>query len=613
MTRNTNFSRTASNYGQDAGIMPSRPPMKHIQPRLSVSLLALAVIGGAGCNQNSGMKYDGGISTEEATITITPTVASFANTAIGKDSEVKKFTVTNIGYLASGAVSPVVDGISASEFVVVGSTCGQPLPYNGACDVSVLFRPVTSGSKSARLNVNASPGGSALVTMSATSQSSAAATINPMIGSFPAVPINAANSSAAPMFQMIAFTVTNTGGTATYLSSSIDGQDAGDFKNSDGCSGQSLQPNATCGITVFFSPTTAGLKSADLNVTGDAVKLSVPLSGNASNPAMLMLSPTTQDFGTVQFGTTNTQQFVITNMGGQMSGKVNAAIVGSSGAGFSISNSTCTDAMLNPGDTCTVLVTFTPIASNGVGMKTGLLTVAAPMSGNLTATLTGNAVTNNMLGMLALTSPGGTDPFGQVSVGATSTALFQVQNNGTLAAGKVMATLAGSGNDFSIAANGCPDTLDIGAACFVTVTFQPTTIGRKTATLQVLANPGGFGTLAINGNALAGPALQISPTFSSFGTHRVGTNTGATPTTFTVRNVGTDVSGQVMVQLEGADAGNFQLVATDCQNITLQRSGPSCTVRIRFVPTRTGSITATLAAAATPGNTVRTTLIGVGN
>ena len=56
---------------------------------------------------------------------------------------------------------------------------------------------------------------------------------------------------------------------------------------------------------------------------------------------------------------------------------------------------------------------------------------------------------------------------------------------------------------------------------------------------------------------------------------------------------------------------NFQLVATDCQNMNLQRN-LSCTVRIRFAPIVVGNLTAFIAASATPGGVVRATLNGVG-
>jgi hypothetical protein len=587
--------------------------MKHIYARGFVTPIALALIASA-CNQTATTKLDSGVIFEEATLTVSPTAFSYPNTAIGADSAVQKFTLTNLGVEPTGPISHVIDGPSAGEFFITGSTCAQPLGYMASCDVSVVFRPLTQGSKSARLTASATPGKTFSVSLSASSMSPAAATINPMIGTFQPVPIVPPTSSMAPMPQMIGFMVTNTGGSAAVLEATLDGADAGEFQMADGCSGPLLQPTTSCGITVFFSPSSAGMKSATLTVTGDHIKLTVPLSGAATNPPMLALSSTMQDFGSVQFGMSNIQQFSVTNNGGQPSGKLSVNVVGASSAGFSIVNTTCVD-VLNPQDSCTILVSFAPVAANGVGQKTGLLNVSAPMGGNLTATLTGSAVALVTQGMLALTSIGGTNPFGQVSVGNMATAVYSVQNNGTMATGKIMASLAGSGNEFAVTNNGCPDMLGINETCLLTVTFTPQIAGSRTAVLQVFASPGGYATQQISAIAVPGPLLSITPNFNSFGTRNVNNNNNltATPTVFTVRNIGSDVSGPVNVQLEGADMANFQLVATDCQNQMLQPRGASCTVRIRFVPTVVNpNMMAFLSAGAMPGNTVRSTLNGAG-
>src|SRR3954469_3416177 len=116
MTRCKNFWRKSGNTRQDAANMRSRPPMKHIQLRLSVTLLSCALVGSA-CNQASGTKYDAGMTSfNDATITVAPTVASFPNTAVGSDSPVQKFTLQNIGYEATGPISHVISGNNSTEF-----------------------------------------------------------------------------------------------------------------------------------------------------------------------------------------------------------------------------------------------------------------------------------------------------------------------------------------------------------------------------------------------------------------------------------------------------------------------------------------------------------------
>jgi len=82
-----------------------------------------------------------------------------------------------------------------------------------------------------------------------------------------------------------AITVQNTGSAVLNVSSiSITGTDATQFSQTNNC-GATLAINASCAITVTFTPTSAGTKSAAITVT-DAVNLpnllvAVPLSGRA--------------------------------------------------------------------------------------------------------------------------------------------------------------------------------------------------------------------------------------------------------------------------------------------------------------------------------------------
>jgi plastocyanin domain-containing protein len=161
--------------------------------------------------------------------------------------------------------------------------------------------------------------------------------------------------------------------------------------------------------------------------------------------------------------------------------------------------------------------------------------------------------------------------------------------------------------------NSCPDKLDPGTQCGLTIRFTPQNIGRRTANLQVNALPGGFATLPLSGSATAGAQLTISPNTRSFGNRNVGSQTGPI-TEFTVRLSGStqNMTGVLNVIVEGTDAPNFQIVYNDCQNTTLQQTRTSCRVGVRFVPVSTGQKTASLAASATPGGVIRATMYGNG-
>src|SRR5688572_464441 len=222
MSRCKLFWRNTQGIGQDGDDMRGRAPMKYIRPLLSVSLLAIA-IAGSGCNQNSSVKYDGGMF-EEATITASPTAYSFPTTGLGEKSAAVEFTLQNIGFESTGPVSHVIDG--SSEFQITGSTCGQPLGFMGSCELQVVFRPVTGGQKTGRLVATATPGKTFAVLLSGLSMQPQSARLDPTVYDFfPAVAIPAPGDTQQMMYPVSApFTVLNTGGTIIGpISASIDG------------------------------------------------------------------------------------------------------------------------------------------------------------------------------------------------------------------------------------------------------------------------------------------------------------------------------------------------------------------------------------------------------
>jgi hypothetical protein len=582
--------------------------MKYIGSLFSLSLLAIT-ISGSGCNQTSSVKYDGGF--EEATITVSPTAYTFPNTALGQMSTAVKFTLINIGFEPTGPVSHVIDG--SSEFAITGSTCGQPLAYQGTCDVAVLFRPVTSGQKSGRLTATATPGKTFTVLLSGNSQQDASGRLDPTVYDFfPAVAIPAPGDTNPQMPPVSTpFTVTNTGGTIIGpISPVIDGADAGDFAvASNNCS--TLNPMASCTLTVRFKPTTSGPKTASLNVEIPGLKLpSATLSGIGSEAAKITLSPTSQSFGTIPLGMRSAFSFDVTNVGGADTGKIGVSLEGLNISEFTVQPDASCNEALKPNFTCSITVTFVPTLA---GAKTASLRVTSSPGGLAKADLTANAMSASTSGMLSVSSPA-PDPFGTVAVGESSSGFFVVENKGMVQAGKVMPSISGSNStEFVVTDNGCPDKLDAGGQCSITVRFTPQLSGRRTANLQVTAFPGGFATLPLSGNAAATVSLLISPTTRNFGSRAVGNQAG-TIQEFQVRISGTitTMTGPLTVVVEGADAPNFQIVYNECQNTTLYQSRTSCRVGLRFVPVSMGQKTASLTATATPGGVARATLYGNG-
>jgi hypothetical protein len=101
--------------------------------------------------------------------------------------------------------------------------------------------------------------------------------------------LNVGSTSASQIF-----TVTDTGGAVLVLGSSSIKGNSGDFLESfDGCSDQILTPSDNCTVSVAFAPTSAGVKTATLNIPSNdpsRPEVNVPLSGKAEEPTTITVT-----------------------------------------------------------------------------------------------------------------------------------------------------------------------------------------------------------------------------------------------------------------------------------------------------------------------------------
>jgi len=130
----------------------------------------------------------------------------------------------------------------------------------------------------------------------------------------------------------------------------------GDYSQTNSClSASPLAPNASCWITVAFSPTTTWSRMGVLTVQDDAGVQSTALSGMGSSGGVLTLSTAKVTFSKTQtVGTSASQNVTLTNTG---TGSASLQSIVASGD-FSQTNN-C-PAVLTAGANCTLTVTFTP-------------------------------------------------------------------------------------------------------------------------------------------------------------------------------------------------------------------------------------------------------------
>jgi hypothetical protein len=277
-------------------------------------------------------------------------------------------------------------------------------------------------------------------------------------------------------------TLTNTGNAAMTISSlGLTGVDPGDFAQTNTCpiSPATLAIGASCTISVTFTPTAEGTRTAAVSITDNAPgsPQAVPLTGTGDAP-VVSLSPSSINFGNVLLGTTSqTVPVALTNVGNEPLSITK--IAASPGFGRTINQRNGCTTTLAAGATCTIEVDFDPTQP---GKATGTLSVTDNAAGSpQTVALSGTGLAFE----LSTTSLN----FGKVPVGQTSSPQTVTVNNLSKTAQSISIRVTGTGSGEFPETNNCGTSLAAHSSCGITVTFTPTRGGTASAALDV--NGGG--------------------------------------------------------------------------------------------------------------------------
>ena len=155
-------------------------------------------------------------------------------------------------------------------------------------------------------------------------------------------------------------TLSNTGKASLSISSTaVTGTNASDFGQSNNC-GSSLAAGGSCTISVTFTPTARGSRTAWVTITDNAVgsPQTVSLSGTGVT-SVVSLSAKSLAFGTQTLGTTSAAQMVTVGNSGNPSLNLRGIAMTGANAGDFAQTNTC-DSLLGGKENCTISVTFTP-------------------------------------------------------------------------------------------------------------------------------------------------------------------------------------------------------------------------------------------------------------
>ena len=137
----------------------------------------------------------------------------------------------------------------------------------------------------------------------------------------------------------------------------------------------------------------------------------------------------------------------------------------------------------------------------------------------------------------------------------------------------------------------CGATLAAGSTCLINVTFRPTTMGARSASVIISSNDPAHPTLTVSltGNGTA-PIATLSTSALSY-TWQLLTTTSA-PQSVTLTNTGTAPLTINSIALGGSVPGDFAISANTCG--ASLNTGSSCSVSVTFSPKAVGTRNATL-------------------
>jgi hypothetical protein len=542
----------------------------------------------------------GWASYASAQATVSPTSLSWSKVAVGQAGGQKVVTLTNSGSSTITINSIAFTGTDAADFAVFSKTCGSTLASSASCTANIVFKPNTAGTLTATLNFTDTASNSPQQVALTGLGTSASVTATPASLSFGS--INTGSTSGAQTI-----TVTNgTSSSVTFSGTGITGTNAADFAVSSTTCGSTLAASASCTASIVFKPAATGSFSASWSTTAGSTALAVALSGTgaSSSGGRVTVSPGSLSFGSINTGSTSASQTATVTNGTSSSVTLSGAgITGADAGDFAVTSTTC-GASLAASASCTASIDFKP-ATTGALTATWSITSSAS-STPLTVALSGTGSTSS--GGSAGTATPSTISFGSYPVGATSsTEIVTLKNTGSSSFSMSGFSITGTDpNDFFETTQSCGTGLAPSATCKISLIFEPTATGTRTATLNIAdtaSNSPQKVTLTGTGTPAPTTTLSISPSGQAWGSQTVGAAVNKTFTltaggsgSLTINSITTvGVNGVTDNTIPGTNTSgtsDFTIATSNCPSSL--SAGQACSVTVSFKPAAIGNRVALL-------------------
>ncbi|HUI40640.1 MAG TPA: choice-of-anchor D domain-containing protein [Terriglobia bacterium] len=260
-------------------------------------------------------------------VTLTPPTLTFASQGVNTTSAAQVATLTNTGTETVNITGVTLTGSDSGDFAET-NTCSDTLAATASCTISVTFTPTATGTRTATLSVSDNVTGSPQTVALTGTGVALMVSLTPPVLSYPSQILNTASAVQVA-------TLTNTGTeTVNITGITLAGANAGDFADTTTC-GATLAAGKSCTITVTFTPTVGGTRTATVSVADNATgsPQTVALTGQGADFSIALLYDLPNV--TIPPGQTAVYELQITPLGG-FTGTVSVSCSGAP------QNSTCT-------------------------------------------------------------------------------------------------------------------------------------------------------------------------------------------------------------------------------------------------------------------------------
>jgi hypothetical protein len=202
-------------------------------------------------------------------VSFSPGGVSFGSERVGTTSALQQVSLTNSGNAGLSISSIVVAGANAGDFAQSNNCPAAPatLAAGSSCSISVAFTPTAPGTRTASVQVTDNAADSPQSVGLSGTGTAPAVTLAPSGGVSFGSELVGTTSGSQPV------TLTNSGTAALSISSiALTGANPGDFAQTNNCPGapSTVAVGSSCSISVTFTPSAAGTRSANVTVTDDA-------------------------------------------------------------------------------------------------------------------------------------------------------------------------------------------------------------------------------------------------------------------------------------------------------------------------------------------------------